>query len=361
MEMLIDRNFWRGKRVFVTGHTGFKGSWLSLWLHNLGAHVSGYSLNIPSDPSLFKLAKLNDIFQNSIMNGDITDFDFLMESMKCADPEIVIHMAAQPLVRKSYDNPIETYATNIMGTAHVMEAVKHVSSVQVVLNVTTDKCYDNQEWPWGYRETDSLGGHDPYSSSKACSELITSSYRSSFFKSRGIKVATARAGNVIGGGDWAVDRLIPDLIRALNGNYEFKTRNPQATRPWQHVLEPLYGYLLLCQRAYNEGEHFSQAWNFGPNVTDIKTVDWIIQQVLNQWPYKHLGYKVDTNGKDDKHEANVLKLDCSKANIELGWIQRFSVEEAISATVKWYVGYLNGEDMRLLCEKQISEYEDRAT
>ena len=261
--------------MFLTGHTGFKGSWLSLWLHNMGAQVTGYSLPAPTSPSLFELGHLENILIKSII-GDVSDFKFLREAMHASKPDIIIHMAAQPLVRKSYEDPIETYRTNVMGTVNIMEAARNCDSVRVILNVTTDKCYENQEWHWGYRETEPLGGHDPYSSSKACSELITATYRKSFLESLDIRVATARAGNVIGGGDWALDRLIPDMVRSVISGDQIHIRNPNAIRPWQHVLEPLSGYLLLCQRLFDhDGGKFAEAWNFGPSEQDAKSVEWI--------------------------------------------------------------------------------------
>ncbi|MFS0821630.1 CDP-glucose 4,6-dehydratase [Bacillus sp. 1P02SD] len=351
---MVDCSFWEGKKVFLTGHTGFKGSWLSIWLHSMGAKVTGYSLHAPTTPSLFELGNVEDVLVESI-NGDVTDLEMLRYSLQKANPEIIIHMAAQPLVRKSYEDPVYTYKTNVMGTVNIMEAARTCSSVRVILNVTTDKCYENQEWHWGYRESDHLGGYDPYSSSKACSELITSAYRRSFLKSTKIKVATARAGNVIGGGDWAEDRLIPDLIRALTKEEHIQIRNPEAVRPWQHVLEPLSGYLLLCQLLYLKGEEYAQAWNFGPRDSDVKSVEWIVNQMLIKWPYKHPGYRVIK--QNDMHEANVLKLDCSKAMKKLSWTPRWSLEKALGATIQWVTHYLEGRDIKELCEQQIAEYE----
>lgn len=352
---IVNRNFWFGKRIFLTGHTGFKGSWLSLWLHSMGAHITGYSVDIPSTPSLFDLGNVGDVLVESVIDGNVTDLEKLKKSMQKANPEVIIHMAAQPLVRKSYESPVETYATNVMGTVNVMEAARSCPSVRVILNVTTDKCYENKEWQWGYREIDTLGGHDPYSSSKACSELVTSAYRRSFFQSSEIRVATARAGNVIGGGDWAEDRLIPDLVKSLRSGKQIQIRNPEAIRPWQHVLEPLSGYLLLCQRLYLEGEEYAQSWNFGPRDGDARSVEWIVEQMLSRWPYEHPGFHVIR--QDHMHEANMLKLDCSKALKELNWAPRWQLDRALDATIQWVVGYLQGRDIKELCEQQIAEYE----
>lgn len=351
---IVDRNFWAGKRVFLTGHTGFKGSWLSLWLHSMGAKVTGYSLPAPTNPSLFELGQIQDILVESVI-GDITDFPTLQQALEKANPEIVIHMAAQPLVRRSYVDPVQTYNTNVMGTVNVMEAVRTCNSVRVVLNVTTDKCYENQEFHWGYRENEPLGGYDPYSSSKACSELITSAYRRSFLQQAGIMVGTARAGNVLGGGDWAEDRLIPDLIRAFIMGEHIQIRNPEAVRPWQHVLEPLSGYLVLCQYLYTGGEKYAQAWNFGPRDSDAKPVEWIVKEMLDRWPNEHPGYQVIR--EDHVHEASILKLDCSKAHKELNWMPRWTLDRALEATVQWVVGYLQGKDLQELCREQIFEFE----
>ncbi|MBU8915026.1 CDP-glucose 4,6-dehydratase [Bacillus sp. FJAT-29953] len=350
----ISRRFWAGKNVFLTGHTGFKGSWLSLWLHSMGAKVTGYSLPAPTTPSLFEQGKVKDVLVESVI-GDITDLEKLRLSLKKAQPEIIIHMAAQPLVRKSFEDPVQTYKTNVMGTVNIMEAARTCSSVRVILNVTTDKCYENQEWHWGYRESEPLGGFDPYSSSKACSELITSAYRRSFLESTETQVATARAGNVIGGGDWAEDRLIPDLVRALTKGEQIKIRNPDAVRPWQHVLEPLSGYLLLCQQLFLDGKEYAQAWNFGPRDSDARPVEWIVKQMLGRWPYQHPGYQVIR--QDHWHEANMLKLDCSKAINELNWTPKWTLDKALDATIQWVAGYLEGKDLKELCVQQIDQYE----
>lgn len=350
----LNESFWKNKNVFLTGHTGFKGSWLSLWLHELGANITGYSLPAPTSPSLFEIARIEELLINSFI-GDINNYEFLCESIQKAKPEIIIHMAAQPLVRKSYDNPIETYQTNVMGTVHIMEAARTCSSLKAILNVTTDKCYENREWEWGYRENEALGGHDPYSNSKACSELVTAAYRDSFLSTLDIKVATARAGNVIGGGDWAEDRLIPDLLKSLINHEKIKIRNPHAIRPWQHVLEPLKGYLLLCENLVLKGKDYAQAWNFGPLDSQIKNVQWIVEHMLEKWPKKNYGYSIL---KDDiKAEASILKLDSSKATKKIGWEPNWSLDETLDSIIEWEVQYQEDKDMRNVCKEQIAKYE----
>jgi len=284
--MVMHSDFWRGKRVFLTGHTGFKGSWLSLWLQSLGAELYGFALSPPTFPSLFEEARIADGMTS--IKGDIRDLDFFIQAMRDAKPEIVIHMAAQPLVRYSYQNPIETYATNVMGTIHMLEAVRATPTVRAVVNITTDKCYENKEWVWGYREDDPMGGYDPYSSSKGCAELVTAAYRSSFFnpesyEKHGVALATVRAGNVIGGGDWAQDRLIPDTLAAFERGEPVCIRNPQAIRPWQHVLEPLRGYLLLAEKLFHAGSAYAEGWNFGPADHDCRPVDWIVALLAEEW------------------------------------------------------------------------------
>lgn len=349
--------FWRGKKVFLTGHTGFKGSWLSLWLHALGADVTGYALEPPTDPSLFQLARIDDLVTSII--ADVRDLDRLRAEMAHAAPDIVIHMAAQPLVRDSYKIPVETYAINVMGTVHLLEAVRSCPSVRAVVNVTTDKVYENREWCWGYRENEPMGGYDPYSNSKGCSELVTSAYRSSYFNEQNydghrVAIASARAGNVIGGGDWATDRLIPDIIRAIITGKPVQIRNPHAIRPWQHVLEPLSGYLLIAQRLFEEGCTYAQGWNFGPFDEDARPVEWLVQQLCSNWGGE-AGYVVD-NG-DHPHEAHYLKLDCSKSRAELGWYPRWPLEKALSSIVDWTRHYVAGGDLRGECLGQIKEYE----
>jgi CDP-glucose 4,6-dehydratase len=355
---LVDANFWRDKKVFLTGHTGFKGSWLSLWLSQLGARVTGYALDPPTDPSLFELCRVGELIDSVI--GDIRDAAMLSEALQAAAPEIVIHMAAQPLVRESYLNPVDTYSINVMGTVHLLEAVRNCPSVKSVVNVTTDKCYENREWPWGYRENEPMGGYDPYSNSKGCSELVTAAYRSSFFNAgnhtdHGVAVATARAGNVIGGGDWAADRLIPDAVRALLSDTKVRIRNPYAIRPWQHVLEPLSGYLLLAQRLYQEGPACGAAWNFGPTDTDARPVEWIVRNICAAWGTPD-AYEIDLG--EHPHEAHYLKLDCSKARCELGWTPHWSLERALEMIVAWTRAYQQGLDLREVCLRQITAYSE---
>lgn len=354
--IVVDKDFWKNKKVFITGHTGFKGSWLSLWLHALEAKVSGYALDPSTNPSLYDLGGVKDILTSVI--GDIRDLDLLKKAMKECDPDIVIHMAAQPLVRDSYKEPVETYATNVMGTVNLFEAVRGCRNVRAVLNVTTDKCYENKEWEWGYRENEPLGGYDPYSNSKACSELVTSSYRDSFFNSdnyenHGVGVASARAGNVIGGGDWAKDRLIPDCVKSLLTGEEIVIRNPHAIRPWQHVLEPLSGYLLLMQRLFENGPEFSEAWNFGPDDRDAKPVAWIVKEICSKWGNDSL-YRIDKGAHP--HEANYLKLDCSKAKHRLRWYPKWSIEQAIDKIIEWTMAYNENHGVREITLKQIDEY-----
>jgi CDP-glucose 4,6-dehydratase len=353
--MLIS-DFWKGKKVLITGHTGFKGSWLSLWLHSLGAEVTGYALDPPTEPSLFRLARGGEIVADH--RGDIRDGEGLSAVMRETRPEIIFHMAAQPLVRESYKNPVETYAVNVIGTVNLLEGVRHCRSVRAVVNVTTDKCYENHEWSWGYRENDRLGGHDPYSNSKACSELVTAAYRTSFFNQadyhvHGVAIATARAGNVIGGGDWAADRLIPDCFRAILAGEPIRIRNPHAIRPWQHVLEPISGYMLLAQRLYEEKDAWATGWNFGPSDDDARPVQWLVERLCSLWGD---GASWVLDGGNHPHEAHYLKLDCSKARSELGWKPRWGLPHVMESIVRWTKAYHLGKDMRALCLKQIHEY-----
>jgi len=346
----------KNKRVLVTGHTGFKGSWLCLMLHNLEADVYGYALKPPTTPSLFNEAEIDALVTSKI--SDIQDYNELFSFMQKVQPEIVIHMAAQPLVRESYLNPVVTFSTNVMGTVNLLEACRHTKTVKAIVNVTTDKCYENREWHWGYRENEPMGGYDPYSNSKGCSELVTSSYRNSFFNPQhyskhGVALATARAGNVIGGGDWAKDRLIPDFIRAINNGEVVKIRSPYAIRPWQHVLEPLTAYLTLASKLYSEGTKYAQAWNFGPNDADAKNVEWIMTTICSLWG-KGASFEIDKNPQP--HEATYLKLDCSKAKAELDWIPKWNIEKALESIVSWHIAYNNSQNIRQVTENQIVEY-----
>lgn len=351
-------DFWQGKKVFLTGHTGFKGAWLSLWLHSLGAQVTGYALDPPTDPSLFELARVGELVHSVI--ADVRDLERLKVEMALASPEIVIHMAAQPLVRDSYKIPVETFAINVMGTVHLLEAVRACPSVRAVVNVTTDKVYENREWAWGYRENEPMGGYDPYSNSKGCSELVTASYRSSYFNpgqygDHGVAVATARAGNVIGGGDWAGDRLIPDCIRAILAGEPVQIRNPDAIRPWQHVLEPLSGYLLLAQRLHEDGIRYSGGWNFGPAEEDARPVGWIVERLCAGWGP---GASFILDGGEHPHEAHHLKLDCSKAKTELGWQPHWSLASALDSIIEWTQAYLQQQELREVSLNQIRKYSE---
>ncbi len=353
----FDPAFFSGKRFFVTGHTGFKGSWLCLWLQSLGGVVTGYALNPPTKPSLFEICRVDEFVNSTI--ADVRDSETLTAAMIDARPDIVVHMAAQPLVRESYNAPAETFEINVMGTVNLFEAVRKCRTVRAVLNITSDKCYENREWVWGYRETEALGGFDPYSSSKACSELITSAYRNSFFppgnyNAHGVGVASARAGNVIGGGDWAAHRLLPDCVRSVLKGETIVIRNAQAVRPWQHVLEPLSGYIMLAQRLCEDGPRFSQAWNFGPDDRDARPVEWLVKRFCTKWG-GDVSYTAG-GGIDQPHEAHHLKLDSSKARIELGWYPRWNLERAVDCVVEWTGAYAQGKDMKTVCLKQIADY-----
>lgn len=350
----FDPTFWQGKRVLLTGHTGFKGSWLSLWLQTMGAKLRGIALPPPTSPALFEIARVAESMDHCIT--DIRDYSAVSAHMDEFQPEIVIHMAAQPLVRLSYSNPIETYETNVMGTVNVLEAARHTSSIKAIVNITTDKCYENREWLWGYREDEAMGGHDPYSSSKGCAELVSSAYRKSFFNNSKIAMATARAGNVIGGGDWAFDRLVPDILRALEKDEPVLIRNPLAIRPWQHVLEPLYGYLLLAQHLYNQGQVYAEGWNFGPNDEDSRTVQWIVEKLSKNWT-DSTRWSLEIG--NHPHEANFLKLDISKARQHLQWVPQWPLETAIKNIAEWHKAWLNGNDMRSICIEQINTYSKR--
>lgn len=345
--------FWQGKRVFLTGHTGFKGSWLSLWLQSLGAEVIGYSLEPPSVPSLFEVAHVDEGMLS--ITGDILDLPQLQKRLQENKPDILIHMAAQSLVRPSYQFPIETLSTNIMGTANVLEAARHVDSIRVIVCVTSDKCYENREWIWGYREDEPMGGYDPYSCSKGCAELVIASYRRSFFSSDNTtNIASVRAGNVIGGGDWAADRIIPDCIRAIIQGEPVLIRNPQAIRPWQHVLEPLAGYMLLAQRLWEDGKNYAEGWNFGPDEQHAVSVETLVNVLCHLWG-EDAKWLVESN--DHLHEAHYLKLDSSKAIQCLAWRPILTMQDTIAMTVAWYKRFYEGEDPRIITLEQITEYQ----
>ena len=351
--LTMNREFWKNKKVFITGHTGFKGAWLSLWLQDCGAILTGYALAPNTKPNLFDAASVVDGMVSVI--GDVRDLEKLTKSMSDFSPDVVIHMAAQPLVRLSYKNPVDTYSTNVMGTVNLFEAVRKTASVKAVVNVTTDKCYENKEWIWGYREDESMGGHDPYSNSKGCSELVTASYRRSFFNYLGsAKIASGRAGNVIGGGDWAEDRLIPDIFKSFELKEPVVVRNPSATRPWQHVLEPLSGYLVLAERLCNEGDEYAEGWNFGPQESDVKPVREIIEYLVERWGD---GASWVHDESEQPHEAQLLKLDISKAKNLLEWAPKWTLFRTLDSIIEWEKAWLNGEDVKALTLKQISQFE----
>jgi len=347
-DLAVNGSFWDGKVVLVTGHTGFKGGWLALFLARMGAKVHGYALAPATEPNLFGAARVASLLAGHTI-ADIRDTATLRRTVEAVRPQIVFHLAAQPLVRQSYLDPVETYDVNVMGTLHLLEAVRATSGVQAVVNVTTDKCYDNKEWPWGYREVEALGGRDPYSSSKACAELVTAAYRDSFLAKAGISVATARAGNVIGGGDWAPDRLVPDFFRAVQSGRPLEVRYPDATRPWQHVLEPVSGYVELAYRLASEGKAYAEPWNFGPSDDDARPVAWLLDRLVARVPgaaWQHVG-------GDHLHEAGYLKLDSSKARSKLDWQPCWDLSEALDKTVEWNAAWLRGDDMHQVCMQQI--------
>lgn len=351
--------FWKGKCVLLTGHTGFKGSWLSLWLQSMGAKVVGYALVASTKPNLFEVAEVGKGMTSII--GDIRDLENMHAVFAEHKPEIVVHMAAQALVRYSYVEPVETYSANVMGTVNLLEAVRCADSVRAVVNVTSDKCYENREWVWGYRENDAMGGYDPYSNSKGCAELVTAAYRNSYFhpdkhQQHGVALASVRAGNVIGGGDWADDRLIPDILLAITQGEPVNIRNPHAIRPWQHVLEPLSGYLLLAQKLYEEGgAAYAEGWNFGPSDEDAKPVQWIVERLTKSWG-GDASWVLD--GDDHPHEAHYLKLDCSKSKTRLHWFPRWHLEETLAAIIDWHRAYRDGQNMHELTLRQVDAYND---
>tara|TARA_B100000745_G_C20122131_1_gene384216 strand:+ start:207 stop:1274 length:1068 start_codon:yes stop_codon:yes gene_type:complete len=352
----MDSNFWKNKKVLLTGHTGFKGSWLSLWLQKLDVDLIGYSKSVPTKPSLFELANVEERM-TSVM-GDVIDLQHITDIIEKHNPDIVIHMAAQSLVYKSYADPIETFQTNVIGTVNILEAVRKSSKKCVVINVTSDKCYENQELERGYREDDPMGGYDPYSSSKGCAELVTSAFRNSFFnrsnyEEHGIAVASVRAGNAIGGGDWAENRLVPDIIRSILDKKPIKIRSANAVRPWQHVLEPLRGYLELTEKIWKDNSEYSGGWNFGPNDKDVKPVSWIVENIIKMW-----GDDIQwiANNENCQHETSFLKLDCSKSKSGLKWNPKIDLELGLKWTVDWYKQYEQKNDLKKFTENQIEEY-----
>jgi CDP-glucose 4,6-dehydratase len=352
-----NHSFWKGRRVFLTGHTGFKGSWLSLWLNALGADVTGYSLDPPTQPNLFEQAQVASSVRS--ITGDIRDFERLKAAVAECRPTVLIHMAAQSVVRRGYTDPIETYSSNVMGTVHVFEALRKLERPCAVVNVTSDKCYANREWIWGYREDEPMGGRDPYSNSKGCAELVTSAYRESFFpvtsiERHGVAVASARAGNAIGGGDWTSDQLIPDLMRAFLAKQSCVIRNPSAVRPWQFVLEPLRGYLTLAERLSEDGSRFASGWNFGPSEVDAKPVSWIADTVARSWG-QDASWSHDA--ETHPHEAHLLKLDTSKANTCLDWHPVLPLDQTLEWIVEWYGAFQAGTDLRRLTLTQVERYE----
>ena len=349
--MPLNSNFWKDKKVFITGHTGFKGSWMCLWLELMGADIAGYSLQPLSSPNLFSEADIGKKLKNTF--ADIRDIASLTKALYSFKPEIVIHMAAQPLVRKSFEDPVETFSTNVMGTVNLLEVIRKLESVKAVVNVTTDKCYENKEWVWAYREDEPMGGYDPYSSSKGCSELVTRAFNKSYFNESETSLASARAGNVIGGGDWSNDRLIPDILLAFQKNKPVVVRNPKSTRPWQHVLEPIHGYLLLAEKLYNQGQNFSEAWNFGPTEEDSKSVKWVLDEMIKRWG-QGASWTDDLN--INPHEANNLKLDISKAKAKLGWEPKWNLDKALDHITSWHKDWLNQIPARELCIQQIYKF-----
>ncbi|MBX9867968.1 MAG: CDP-glucose 4,6-dehydratase [Burkholderiales bacterium] len=351
---MINSQFWQGKKVLLTGCTGFKGSWMTIWLNMLGAKVFGYSLAAPTNPSMWEDMQLDSLCAE-MCYADIRDYARLESYLQQVQPEIIIHMAAQPLVRYSYQHPRETYEVNVMGTVNLLDAVRNTGYGRAVVNVTTDKCYENKEWLWAYRENEPMGGHDPYSNSKGCSELVTSAFINSYFGHSDSQtfVASGRAGNVIGGGDWAEDRLIPDIIRSFSQQQAVNVRNPNSVRPWQHVLEPLSGYLLLAEKLYTAGQKYSGGWNFGPLESDTKTVGEIVAQMCQTWgdnaTWTH-------DQQEHPHEANLLRLDCSKARMLLNWQPVWNSQITLTKLTLWYKAYFAKQDMLALSKQQINDY-----
>jgi len=347
----MNSEFWRGKRIFLTGHTGFKGSWLALWLHKMGANIYGYSLNPPTELNLFTVARVNEVVTTSFIH-DIRDSEEITNAIRSSKAEVVFHLAAQPLVRYSYAQPLETYEVNVNGTINLLQAIRITPSVRAVVIVTTDKCYENREWIWAYRENESLGGYDPYSSSKACVEILTNAWRHSYFEDNQVAVATVRAGNVIGGGDWAADRLIPDFLRAIDSGKVLRIRSPESVRPWQHVLEPLSGYLQLAERLFTEGGSYAEAWNFGPAEGETHSVHWIVEYLKLNYP----DAKWESELEPQLHEDLYLKLDSAKARARLGWAPRWRLETALDKTAEWHSAWRQGKDMQKMSLSQIAEY-----
>lgn len=348
--MVMKKSFWADKKIFVTGHTGFKGSWLSLWLKQLGASVTGYALPPQTVPSLFELAKVANGMRS--VEGNILDTEHLLQTIREQRPEIIFHLAAQPLVHYSYENPVETYMVNVMGTVNLLEAVRKIDSVKAVIVVTSDKCYENQEWVWGYRETDAMGGFDPYSSSKGCTELVVSAWRRSYFNKQ-VALATVRAGNVIGGGDWSADRLVPDLIRSFTRKETGIIRNPNASRPWQYILDVLQGYLKLAEKLWQGAPEFADAWNFGPDENNIKPVSWIADKLTSLWGNEA---RWTLDGKKYPHEATCLKLDSNKSRTVLGWMPKMTIDSALENTHAWYQAHHHQDDMEKFTGQQIEKY-----
>jgi CDP-glucose 4,6-dehydratase len=349
--MAVAPEFWRGRRVLVTGHTGFKGGWLTLWLSAMGAEVTGLSSSVPTAPSLFELARLGEDVRS--IRADVRDADAVRRAAAESRPEVVLHLAAQSLVRPSFREPRETFEVNVMGTVNVLDAVRLVPGVRAVVNVTSDKCYENREWEWAYREVEPMGGHDPYSGSKGAAELVTSAYRRSFFSvPDGPRLASARAGNVIGGGDWGLDRLIPDVMRAALAGAAVEIRNPASTRPWQHVLNPLSGYLALAERLCDDAQA-ATAWNFGPAEADARPVGWVLERLNELWPG---GLTWERGGGEHPHEARYLKVDSSRARARLGWAPRWDLDRALESIVEWYGALRDGDDMRAVSLAQLDSF-----